>query len=127
GIFDSEAELPCQTGPLLPYTDGVVQALLHVTERCNGGQMAAYKAISAYLSGATLDAIPVEEWSICCLCRCIRHLSVLLCSYAWCKNQILGVDDRNNWNELQSNFCSVVMVRILNKVLSVTKGHACSR
>jgi hypothetical protein len=27
------------------------------------------------------------------------------------QNQILGVDDRNNWNELQSNFCGVVIVR----------------
>ncbi|KAJ7085208.1 hypothetical protein B0H15DRAFT_988759 [Mycena belliarum] len=25
------------------------------------------------------------------------------------QNQILGVDDRNNWNELQSNFCSVII------------------
>ena len=26
------------------------------------------------------------------------------------KNQILGMDDRNNWNDLQSNFCSVLIV-----------------
>lgn len=25
------------------------------------------------------------------------------------QSQILGVDDRNNWNDLQSNFCSVLM------------------
>lgn len=29
------------------------------------------------------------------------------------QNQILGADDRNNWNELQSNICSVVIVRLL--------------
>lgn len=28
------------------------------------------------------------------------------------KNQLLGVDDRNNWNELQGNFCSIVGVSI---------------
>ncbi|KAJ7123834.1 hypothetical protein C8R43DRAFT_41508 [Mycena crocata] len=32
------------------------------------------------------------------------------------QNQILGVDDRNNWNELQGNFCSVIIcvIRKLN-------------
>jgi importin subunit beta-1 len=29
------------------------------------------------------------------------------------KNQILGVDDRNNWNELQSNFCGVAIVGLM--------------
>ena len=27
------------------------------------------------------------------------------------QNQILGVDDRNNWNDLQSNLCGVIVVR----------------
>lgn len=35
------------------------------------------------------------------------------------KNQILGVDDRNNWNELQGNFCSVIIVRPRNMFVSV--------
>lgn len=26
------------------------------------------------------------------------------------QNQIVGVDDRNNWNELQSNLCGVLIV-----------------
>ena len=30
--------------------------------------------------------------------------------YRMSQNQIVGVDDRNNWNELQSNLCSVVIV-----------------
>ena len=30
------------------------------------------------------------------------------------KNQILGMDDRNNWNDLQSNFCSVLIVSSLD-------------
>jgi hypothetical protein len=27
------------------------------------------------------------------------------------QNQIVGNDDRNNWNELQGNFCHVIAVR----------------
>lgn len=34
GAFDSEHDEPVQTGPLSPYCEGVVQALLRVTERC---------------------------------------------------------------------------------------------
>ena len=30
------------------------------------------------------------------------------------QNQIVGIDDRNNWNELQSNLCGVVIVRRLD-------------
>jgi hypothetical protein len=26
------------------------------------------------------------------------------------QNQIVGSDDRNNWNDLMSNFCSVLIV-----------------
>ncbi|KAJ7691521.1 armadillo-type protein [Mycena olivaceomarginata] len=71
------------TGPLSLYTEGVVQALLHITESI-ASRTAAYKAISAHISGATLDIIPVVQ-------------------------NLLSVDNRNNRNELQSNFCSIVM------------------
>lgn len=29
------------------------------------------------------------------------------------QNQIVGSDDRNNWNDLISNFCSVIIVSAL--------------
>lgn len=35
------------------------------------------------------------------------------------QNQILGVDDRNNWNELQSNLCGVAIVRSIYLVCVV--------
>lgn len=34
----------------------------------------------------------------------------VLRSYRVPQGQIIGVDDRNNWNELQCNLCSVVIV-----------------
>ena len=30
-----------------------------------------------------------------------------------CQNQIVGVDDRNNWNDLMTNFCGVITVSLL--------------
>ncbi|KAF7360728.1 Importin N-terminal domain-containing protein [Mycena venus] len=112
GSFDSEQDLPVQTGPLSPYTEGVVQALLRVTESAGNEhnfRTATYKAVLAYLSGATLDAIPMVQNTVIAILNRMEQLLGM-------QNQILGVDDRNDWNELQSNFCSVVMsvIRKLN-------------
>ncbi|KAJ7085207.1 hypothetical protein B0H15DRAFT_988753 [Mycena belliarum] len=54
GASDSEDDEPVQTGPLSPYCDSVVQALLPVTENVtneHNSRTAAYEAIAAYLSG----------------------------------------------------------------------------
>ncbi|KAJ7036724.1 armadillo-type protein [Mycena alexandri] len=112
GSFDSENDEPVATGPLSPYTDGVVQALLRVTESAGNEhnfRTAAYEAISAYLSGATVDVIPVVQNTIVAILARMEQLLNM-------QNQILGIDDRNNWNELQGNFCSVIMtvIRKLN-------------
>ncbi|KAJ7160875.1 armadillo-type protein [Mycena filopes] len=112
GSFDTENDEPVATGPLSPYTDGVVQALLRVTESSGNEhnfRTAAYEAISAYLSGATVDAIPVVQNTVVAILARMEQLLNM-------QNQILGVDDRNNWNELQGNFCSVIMtvIRKLN-------------
>ncbi|KAJ7222479.1 armadillo-type protein [Mycena pura] len=112
GAFDSEQAEPIQTGPLSPYTEGVVQALLRVTESGsneNNFRTAAYEAIGAYLSGATVDVIPVVQNTVVAILQRMEQLLGM-------QNQILGVDDRNNWNELQGNFCSVVVcvIRKLN-------------
>ncbi|KAJ7802230.1 armadillo-type protein [Mycena olivaceomarginata] len=90
GSFDSEQDAP---------------ALLRVTESAGNEhnfRTAAYEAISAYISGATLDVIPVVQNTVIAVLNRMEQLLSM-------QNQILGVDDRNNWNELQSNFCSVVM------------------
>ncbi|KAJ7058264.1 armadillo-type protein [Mycena amicta] len=108
GAFDGDMGEPIQTGPLSPYTEGVVAALLRVTE--SGGnehnfRTAAYEAISAYISGATGDRIPVVQNTVVAILQRMEQLLAM-------QNQILGVDDRNNWNELQGNFCSVVVAVI---------------
>ncbi|KAJ7075629.1 armadillo-type protein [Mycena belliarum] len=105
GAFDSEHDEPVQTGPLSPYCDGVVQALLRVTENAtneHNSRTAAYEAIAAYLSGATLDTIVVVQNTAVAILQRMEQLLAM-------QNQILGVDDRNNWSELQGNFCSVII------------------
>ncbi|KAF8638413.1 hypothetical protein AX17_002220 [Amanita inopinata Kibby_2008] len=105
--YEDETE-PVPTGPLSPYYDGVIQALLRVTESVGNEanyRTAAYEAITSFLAHATSDVIPVVQNTVVAILRRMEHLLSV-------QNQIVGVDDRNNWNELQSNFCSVVIAVI---------------
>ena len=63
----------------------------------------AYEAVTSYVTQAPADAIPVvQQITVTVLSRMEQLLHM--------QNQLLGVDDRNNWNELQGNLCSVVIV-----------------
>ncbi|KAF9480274.1 ARM repeat-containing protein [Pholiota conissans] len=109
--YEEEGE-PSSSGPLARYYEGVVQALLRVTESSGNEanyRTAAYEAITSYLSQAPPNSIPVVQTTAVTVLQRMEHLLSI-------QNQILGVDDRNNWNELQSNLCSVVIcvVRKLN-------------
>ncbi|KAH8084890.1 ARM repeat-containing protein [Cristinia sonorae] len=99
--------------PLAPYYEGIVQALLRSTESAtNEGNFrtAAYQAITSYVGHATPESIPVVQSTTLVIIQRMEHLISV-------QNQILGVDDRNNWNDLQSNFCSVLTstIRTLEK------------
>ncbi|KAI1790603.1 ARM repeat-containing protein [Ganoderma leucocontextum] len=99
--------------PLSPYYDGVVQALLRVTETAtNEGiqRTAAYEAITSFVTHSTADTIPVvQNTAVTILMRMEQLLAM--------QNQIVGVDDRNNWNDLMTNFCGVItsVIRKLNE------------
>ncbi|KAI8972612.1 ARM repeat-containing protein [Trametes punicea] len=101
-----------QPSPLSPYYEVVVQALLRLTETTTSeGQhrTAAYEAITSFVTHATLDTIPVvQNTAVTILVRMEQLLNM--------QNQIVGADDRNNWNDLMSNFCAVItsVVRKLN-------------
>ncbi|RDB23601.1 Importin subunit beta-1 [Hypsizygus marmoreus] len=113
GLYYEDENEPSQaSGPLSPYYEGVVSALLRVTESAGNEanfRTAAYEAITSYLTHATTDAIPVVQNTVVTILQRMEQLLAM-------QNQILGVDDRNNWNELQSNLCSVVIcvIRKLN-------------
>lgn len=72
---------------------------------------AAYEAITSYLSHATPDAIGVVQNTAVTVLQRMEHLLSI-------QNQIVGVDDRNNWNELQSNLCGVLIVRLPNSFIT---------
>lgn len=64
----------------------------------------AYEALASYVTHAGPESIPVvQNTALTVLSRMEQLLAM--------QNQLLGIDDRNNWNELQSNLCSVLIVR----------------
>ncbi|EGN91784.1 hypothetical protein SERLA73DRAFT_100127 [Serpula lacrymans var. lacrymans S7.3] len=102
--YEDEADIS-QAGPLSPYYEGVVNALLRVTETASNEsnfRTSAYEAITSYVTHATPDVVPVVQNTVVTILVRMEQLLGM-------QNQILGVDDRNNWNELQSNLCSVVI------------------
>ncbi|KIJ60940.1 hypothetical protein HYDPIDRAFT_169967 [Hydnomerulius pinastri MD-312] len=104
GYLEDETE-PSQTGHLSPYYEGVVNALLRVTETTSNEsnfRTSAYEAITSYVTHATNDVIPVAQNTLITILVRMEQLLNM-------QNQIVGIDDRNNWNELQSNLCSVVI------------------
>ena len=64
----------------------------------------AYEAITSFVQQATPDVLRVVQDTALAILQRMEHLLGV-------QNQILGVDDRNNWNDLQSDLCSVIVVR----------------
>ncbi|KAG8905172.1 karyopherin beta [Tulasnella sp. 403] len=101
-----------QSGPLSPYYSNIVGALMRITEKPTNEanyRTSAYEALSSYVSHAPLDALQsVSDVTLVILARQEQLLAM--------QSELLGIDDRTNWNELQSNFCSIIIsvIRKLN-------------
>lgn len=100
-----EEPLPSTT-TLSPYYEHILSALMRVSQKFAqtneaNARTSAYEAISAYVAQAATDSLPiVSQVTLEVLARMEALLGM--------QNQIVGSDDRNNWNELQGNLCSVV-------------------
>ncbi|EAU87645.1 karyopherin Kap95 [Coprinopsis cinerea okayama7 len=104
GLYYEDENEAAQTGPLSRYYEGIMTSLLRVTESGSNEanfRTAAYEAITSYVKEATPDVIPVVQTTAVTILGRMEHLLNI-------QNQIVGVDDRNNWNELQGNFCNVI-------------------
>jgi importin subunit beta-1 len=70
---------------------------------------AAYEALTAFMSNSARDTIPIVQHTLVTI---LSRMEQLLAMH----NQLVGVDDHSNWNELQSNLCSVVIVRVFQNL-----------
>ncbi|KAF9983708.1 karyopherin beta [Mortierella antarctica] len=91
-----------------PYFEGVVTALMRITERSTNegfSRTSAYEAISNMIKFSAKDVFPsISVLSSSILDRLEQSINV--------QNQIVGVDERNSHSELQSNITSVLTVII---------------
>ncbi|KAF8316436.1 ARM repeat-containing protein [Clavulina sp. PMI_390] len=115
--YDEDTIMP--TDPLSAYYDGLCQALMRITEKpTNEGNFrtAAYETLATLISHAAQDTLQVVHNVVMGILTRQEHLLSV-------QNQIVGVDDRTNWNELQSNFCSIE-VAVIRKFTKDVKSLA---
>lgn len=100
---DMIAEDP-PSSPMSPYYEGIFKALMPVSEKpTNEGncRTAAYQTMATYVSNSALDTLNiVEQVAVAMLSRQEALIGM--------QNQLLGMDDRNNWNDMQVNICVVI-------------------
>jgi len=104
---------PIDTSPMSPYYEGIVEGLLRTANRETNeanSRTSCYEALSTLSSYSANDTLPaISKLCLVVLERAEQLLSV--------QDQIVGSDDRNNYNELQINFCGVLtnIIRRLGK------------
>ncbi|CAE6450629.1 unnamed protein product [Rhizoctonia solani] len=110
---------PAATSTLSPFYQGVIDKLLAVTEKPTNEsnfRTAAYEALNAYIANASADTFnAVSQITLTVLQRMETLLNI--------QNELLNIDDRSNWAELQSNFCSVI-ISVIRKMGAQVKPLA---
>ncbi|KAH9990849.1 karyopherin Kap95 [Russula vinacea] len=109
-LYDTGEEQ--STGPLSPYLRVSLERCCKSQRRTAGNESnyrtSAYEAITSFVQQATPDCLQVVSNTALKILDRMEHLLNV-------QNQILGADDRNNWNDLQSNLCSV-SVSVIRKL-----------
>ncbi|KAF8513401.1 armadillo-type protein [Gautieria morchelliformis] len=105
GVYFGDDEPIQQESPLTMYFEGIVNALVHVTEKPNNEsnfRTSAYEALASYVSHSAQSSLPIVSNVIITILNRMEQLLGM-------QSELLGPDDRINWNDLQSNFCSVLI------------------
>ncbi len=101
------------TAPISPFYEAIITNLLQATQRDgneSNSRTSAYEALAASASNPARDCLPHVSKLLLAMFERQEQLNAMA-------SQLVGLDDRNNWAELQSNLCSVIqaIVRTLNK------------
>ncbi|KAK0554630.1 karyopherin Kap95 [Tilletia horrida] len=108
---------PPPTSTISPIYEGIVKSLLIATDRSDNvsnSRTTAYEALATAMTYAPTDCLTHVSNVLLEVIRRQEHLNGLV-------NQLIGIDDTNNWAELQTNLCSIeiAVVRRLGKDVSV--------
>lgn len=103
-IAPQEDGSPSQTSPISRFMSDITNSLLGATARPTNEQNArtsAYEALSTAMQGCAVDCLPQASTVLLSMLERQEHLNGMA-------QQLVGMDDRNNWSELQTNLCSVL-------------------
>ncbi|WWD22145.1 hypothetical protein CI109_106634 [Kwoniella shandongensis] len=93
-----------QTSAMSEYYSGILKELMPIAERPSNhanSRSAAYQTIATFLAASANDTLPVvQEVAVAMLARQEALMAM--------HNQLVGMDDRNNWNDMQVNICVVI-------------------
>jgi importin subunit beta-1 len=95
---------PSQTSPISRFMPDITNSLLAATSRPTNEQNArtsAYEALSTSMQGCAADCLPQASAVLLAMLDRQEQLNSMA-------TQLVGMDDRNNWSELQTNICSVL-------------------
>ncbi|KDN53633.1 putative karyopherin beta-1 subunit [Tilletiaria anomala UBC 951] len=101
------------TSPISPFYEAIISNLLQATQRDgneSNSRTSAYEALATAANNAAKDCLPHVSNLLVAVLERQEQLNGMAA-------QLVGMDDRNNWAELQSNLCSVIqaIVRTLQK------------
>ncbi|BEI86947.1 hypothetical protein CcaverHIS002_0702930 [Cutaneotrichosporon cavernicola] len=107
------------TSPMSPFFEPIFKALMPVTEKAtNDGncRTAAYQTMATFVANSALDTLTMAEQVTV---EMLRRQEALI----GMQNQLLGMDDRNNWNDMQINIC-VVIQAFIQKTPALVQPYA---
>lgn len=108
GMLANVEEVDPPTTPLSPYFETIVTQLMHATDRPNNesnSRTSAYEALASMVANCAADCVPQASTVLTHMVERQEHLNGVV-------QQLVGLDDRNNWAELQSNLCSVIIASV---------------
>ena len=108
-----------QTSPLSQSYGNILQALMSVSDRSSNesnSRSAAYSTISVFVASAAVDVLPICQEVFLAL---VARQEALLAM----QNQLVGVDDRNNWNDMQTSICAVLQ-SVIHRSPQMIAPHA---
>lgn len=101
-------EVSPMTTALSPFFETLVQQLLLATDRPNNesnSRTSAYEALANLIANAAGDCLQQASSVLVHVIERQEQLNAMVA-------QLVGLDDRNNWAELQSNLCSVMIAAV---------------
>ncbi|KAK9764087.1 karyopherin Kap95 [Basidiobolus ranarum] len=97
-------DLDAETYPLSPYFEGIITALMRITDTSNNeanARTSAYEAISTFVTTSSRDCMPIISQLAVAI---LERLDAAIAQ----QNQIIGIDEKNTHFELQSNLFNVL-------------------